>query len=276
MDVNRPTTSRPMAAFMTVAMGLFTAVFVVIGGAAIIGRMPRVPWVMGVVFIGVAAIGVRFLMYFLPLALTGREPDVDRRPEKVVQQGSGTARTTTYQRRGNVTLTILGYAGLAVFIGAFLLLSLALLPFLPIALIMAVIVIPSAIAGIRQLLDNPAALELSTAGLAIPAHGFIAWPDVERLAIEDLYPVMSGEENTRVIGSTRQLGVYVRPGVSVGQRGALEGYTRGLGRLFTSLAAAAGRGKYASIAVAERELPVPLEEILEAAEAYRREAIGAA
>jgi hypothetical protein len=272
MGVNRPNTSRPLAALMTVMMGIFMVAFVGIGISAVLGRMPGIPWPVGLAFIGIGVLVTPFIRYFVPLALTGREPGQDRRPEKVLEQGSGGARTTTYQRRGSVTLTILGYAGFGLFMAVALLASLVFLPLLPVALIMAVIVIPSAIAGIRQLLDNPAALELSTAGLTIPAFGFMPWRG-ERLAIEDL-PVMSGGENTRVIGSTRQLGVYLRSGAEPVERGAMERWTRGLSRFFMSVAAFAGRGRYAPIAIAERELPVPLEEVLEAAEAYRREAVG--
>lgn len=228
-----------------------------------------------------AVMGAVCLALGVTYGLGGLRPQrapAERRPTPAPMIGS-----VTYRRSAKGYTDVIAGVGAAAFITLLLLFALAMVasgegelaPILIVAVPMWLLITPATVQGLVRLVRDQAVLELRADGLRIPDVGWIPWGDIERLEIEDTRAIVA-DPGTTVVGSTRQLAIHLRDGAQPPRGNALDRALRRVGQGFLALGAAAGKGRYHWLAVPERSLDVPLEEVLDVASVYHARVVGLA
>ncbi len=192
-----------------------------------------------------------------------------------------TSAEVPYRRSASGYVDVIVGVGAALFISVMLAFSVALigsgevagLGFLLIASLMWLLIVPATILGLIRLAADRSVLVLTPDGLRLHGVGWIPWTDVERLSIEDTTRLVA-EPGTQVIGSMRQLAIHLRAGAEPPRGNALDEALRAIGKGYLAIGAAAGRGRYQWLAVRERDIGVPLEEVLDVASVYHARVVG--
>lgn len=228
-----------------------------------------------------AVMGAVCLALGVTYGLGGLRPQrapADRRPTPAPMTGS-----VTYRRSAKGYTDVIAGVGAAAFITLLLLFALAMVasgegelaPMLLVAVPMWLLITPATVQGLVRLVRDQAVLELRADGLRIPDLGWIPWGDIERLEIEDTRALVA-DPGTTVVGSTRQLAIHLRDGAQPPRGNALDRALRRVVQGLLALGAAAGKGRYHWLAVPERSLGVPLEEVLDVASVYYARVVGLA
>lgn len=144
--------------------------------------------------------------------------------------------------------------------------------FVLVGVVIWLLVVPATIISTFRVIREPRVLELSSDGVWLPSAGRVRWQDIERVTIEDTRPL--AQTSGRVIGSMRQLAIHVRPGVDVHLETAVDRSMRVVAQHFLDNARRRGLGSFGWLAVRERDLAVPLEDVLVVAMAFHDRAVG--
>jgi hypothetical protein len=271
-----PGRDRANALSILAVTGLVGTVFV-IAGIVLASDLDGVARLAGVAMV---VMGIISLVIAVTYGLGGLAPQTESAPVAAAVPRTG---SVVYQRSLKGYADVIVSVGAALFVTLFFFLSIAIVAegegaWAPAILISAVIwflITPATVLGLIRLASDRSVLELAPAGLRLPGLGWIRWVDIERLAIEDTRPLVE-RPGTKVIGSMRQLAIHLRDGVEPPAGNALDRAYRRLAQGYFAVGAAAGKGRYHWLAVRERELDVPLEQVLDVASVYHTRVVGPA
>jgi hypothetical protein len=210
------------------------------------------------------------------LSARSTSPDAVRPAPRIVPGAS-----VTYPRSRTGYVDVAVGVGAGTFISLFFLMGLALMEagepagfgFALVSGLMWLLIVPATVLGLARLARDRTMLVLDPEGLRIHGVGWIPWQDVDRLSIEDTTQLVA-EPGTRVVGSMRQLAVGLRPGAEPPRGNALDEAMRSVAKGFLAIGRAAGRGDYHWLAVRERDIDVPLEEVLDVACIFHARVVG--
>jgi hypothetical protein len=208
--------------------------------------------------------------YVLGVARIGNRPSSGQRLPAIDAD-----EPVVYKRSRGSYVDVIAGIGAAIFISVMVVVGLALVRsgevagagFVLIGGAMWLLIVPASFVGLIRLATDSTVLVLESDGLRIHGVGSIPWQDVQGLSIEDTRPLVA-KPGTRVIGSMRQLAIELRPGAQVPVGNVVDRAMRRVAQGFLSIGQAAGRGRYHWLAVRERDIGVPLEEVLHIANAF--------
>ena len=217
--------------------------------------------------IGSAAMGIVAITLALTAGLGGlRSGSAAKRDPPRPSAGGA----IVYPRTGSAIVNVVVAGGAGVFLTVMMIFGIVVgaIAMAAIAGVMWLLIVPATIQSAVRVLRDPAALQLSPIGLRSPDVGLIPWSDIERLAIEDQRPLVA-RPGVHVVGSMRVLAIHLRPGAEPPRQGPIDRAMRWVAKGFVALGANAGYGRFHWLAIPERYLGVPLEEVLDAASPYR-------